>query len=137
MERVKVRYELFEKASHTLRTALTKFNDLHPTDYFYQEVRDSIIQRFEYSMDTFWKFLKEYIEVYHGINPIGSPKAIMKLCLDLNLIHNNEYSEFIEMVNDRNLTSHAYNISLAEDISSSVPHYYQLMQTVAQRIKLK
>lgn len=65
---------------------------------------------------------------------LGSPKAIIKLGVDARLITTDEYIIFIKMINDRNLTSHAYNVIIAEEISYAIPAYYQLMKKVAHHI---
>jgi nucleotidyltransferase substrate binding protein (TIGR01987 family) len=126
MEKIETRYALFIKALGTLETALTKFEKLEP--------RDSVIQRFEYSIDSFWKLLKEYLEVHHGVAATGSPKMTLKNCVDVTLITPVEYKECLEMIDDRNLSSHAYNVILADEIAQAIPHYYTLMKVIAQRI---
>jgi hypothetical protein len=37
---------------------------------------------------------------------------------------------------DRNITSHAYNESLAESVREKIPNYFELMKNVSDRIKL-
>lgn len=51
----------------------------------YTLMRDGLIQRFEYSIDSFWKFLKMYLEEVQkvSIEP-ASPKAILKYWVDLS-----------------------------------------------------
>ena len=39
----------------------------------------------------------------------------------------------VYMVDDRNLTSHAYDEKLAEEISKRIKRYYTLMKSVADR----
>lgn len=61
MEWIDKRYQVAQQALATLKTALDKFHDMDINHIYYQEVRDSIIQRFEYSTDTFWKYIKDYL----------------------------------------------------------------------------
>lgn len=55
MERIVARYQIFSKSLATLELSLSKFNEVTEEHYYYQEIRDSVIQRFEYSIDTFRK----------------------------------------------------------------------------------
>lgn len=55
MEKLILRRSVLEKALKTLEKSLEKLDQKKFTDY--EELRDSIIQRFEYSVDTFWKYL--------------------------------------------------------------------------------
>src|SRR3989344_2277682 len=65
----KERIEVFHKALATLEEALagekTKMN------------RDATIQRFEYTVEAFWKAMKEYLVEYAGVD-VGSPKGVMR-----------------------------------------------------------
>lgn len=134
MERIIKRLNLFTQAITSLKVSLDKFTNLQPHDFYYDEVRDSIIQRFEYSIDAFWKLLKEYLDVKHGVESLGSPKLVIKTCFDINLISLKEYEVLTKMINDRNMTSHAYNELLAREIANTIPIYYDVMQLIATRI---
>jgi DNA-binding XRE family transcriptional regulator len=65
MEKLILRRETLAKALKTLEKSLKKLETKKFDDY--QELRDSIIQRFEYSTDTFWKYLKDHLRVVMGI----------------------------------------------------------------------
>jgi nucleotidyltransferase substrate binding protein (TIGR01987 family) len=121
-------------ALKTLEEAIHKLSQLKKDDFFYPEVRDSVIKRFEYSIDTFWKFLRIYLEEKHGVIPPVSPKGVFKVALDTQVISDQEEDELRLLIENRNLTSHAYNIELAESISSLVPLHYQVMSSIANRL---
>src|SRR3990167_1472976 len=121
MERIKERYAIFLSALTTLEKSLNKFTTRPSNHEDYEELRDSVIQRYEYTIDTFWKFLKSYLEVIHGTAPVGSPKAVIKNAFDVKIVSPQEYEQLIRMIDDRNLTSHAYNIDVAEEISEAIP----------------
>jgi hypothetical protein len=59
LERLEVRYEDAKRAIGTLREIL-----LEP---FTAIVRDAAIQRFEYTFEAYWKFIKEYLKIREGI----------------------------------------------------------------------
>ena len=59
MEIVKIRYQALQKALLTLESGLDIFDDKEAESReIHGLMRDGIIQRFEYSIDSFWKFLK-------------------------------------------------------------------------------
>ena len=121
-------------ALQTLQESIAKFSTLDDDDYFYPELRDSVIKRFEYSIDTFWKYLKEYIEKNHAIIPPASPKGVFKLAIDTQIISIDEEKELRVLIENRNLTSHAYNIELARSIGKIIPERYLVMQTIINRL---
>ena len=61
MEKIIKRYEMALQTLATLKIVLDKLAGDVPEEYRL-ELRDSAIQRFEYSIDTFWKFLKIYVQ---------------------------------------------------------------------------
>ena len=42
---------------------------------------DSIIQRFEYTYESFWKFLKKYLELIRNAENVNSPKNVFRACV--------------------------------------------------------
>lgn len=129
-----LRRNVFEKALKTLEKSLNKLNQKKFTDY--EELRDSIIQRFEYCADTFWKYLKDHLHVILGIKiELARPKSVLKECYDAKIFFKEEFDMCINLIEDRNLTSHSYNEELAEEISKHIPNYYKLMKTILERLK--
>ena len=66
---------------------------------------DAIIHRFEFTADLFWKLLKRILES-KGTEVIY-PKDVLKQAYAGNLIDNE--TMWLNMLRDRNLTSHTYN----------------------------
>ena len=136
MEALEKRYNTTLKALATLEHELMlaknpKYEELHET------IRNSIIQSFEYSLDTFWKFIKNYLQDKLGINlEVISPKATIRNCLEAKIISAKEMEMLNKAIDDRNMTSHTYNEELAEKIVQSIPQYYHAMHTIMQRITL-
>lgn len=134
--------ESLEKRHTIVLQTLTTLNDsiidLSNPKYasIYDIVRDSVIKRFEYTFDTFWKFIREYLEEKHGIKfTTISPKSVWREALNARLIAQEEFDQLINMVDDRNLTSHTYNELLAQEISQRVANYYKLIQTILKKIE--
>ena len=134
MEVIKKRYTSFIKALSTLEKSLEKLKGGNYSDY--EELRDSIIQRFEYCCDIYWKFLKDLLKYRFNVTvEIARPKSVFRESRSTKLIDEDEYKVCIDLIEDRNLTSHGYNEDLAEEISQRIPSYYKLMSGVALRNK--
>lgn len=135
METLSQKYQIVVQALETLQEALHIIT-LNKYEEIYATLRDSVIKRFEYSMDTFWKYLKEYLELEHKIIvSINSPKAIFRECLNLKIITQEEFEIFLDLVDDRNRTSHSYNEFIAEEISEDVKKYFANMRAIIFRLK--
>ncbi len=124
------KYKNLEKALDSLEEGLKKLQEMSPEDYYYKMARDSCIQRFEFSIDTLWKYLKEYIQLKFGVTVIPSPKSIFRKSEELKIINKEEFLNLLKMVDDRNITSHTYHEELAEKISYAIPDYYKILNKV-------
>ncbi len=97
--------------------------------------RDSMIQRFEFCVDLFWKYLKRYQE--EGLKQkidINAPKPVIRAACKARLLSEVDAETLIEMVNDRNVSSHIYKEEMADQISSRIAGYYELMRGCAGRL---
>lgn len=133
-EKVIKKIDHFEKALKTLNTVLVRFEEVTPDYKDYLFIRDSLIQRFEYCTDMFWKVLREFLIEKHGADVLASPKAVLKEAFDADLIDEKQYLQLLTSVNDRNLTSHAYQEDVALQIIEYVADSYQLMKIVIKKI---
>ncbi|PJA23848.1 MAG: nucleotidyltransferase [Alphaproteobacteria bacterium CG_4_10_14_0_2_um_filter_63_37] len=99
---------------------------LQPKDEF---IRDSVIQRFEFTHELAWKMLKLRLE-QESIDA-KSPKQVLQEALQVGWIWDgNAWSELQRM---RNLTSHTYDETLAEQVygyvtTSGLPLFKQLAE---------
>lgn len=84
-------------------------------------IRDGVIQRFEICTDLAWKSTREYL-IDMGYTDINSPKSVMKTAYSDGLIDNE--SEWIDLLNSRNLTSHIYNEETAKVVFSKIAGTY-------------
>jgi len=86
---------------------------------------DATIQRFEFTIELFWKTLK-YFLAEQGVDA-RYPKEILRAAYAGNLIE--QETVWLSMLNDRNLTSHSYNEELADEIYEHITTtYYQLLE---------
>ncbi len=136
MEEITKRYDIMLQALVTLKRSLDVIRTRKLSEEDYQMMRDSVIKRFEYSIDTFWKFLKLYLQEHlQVILESLSPRPILRKALEANLMSIQEYEIISEGIINRNETSHSYNEKLAEEIVHDIPEFYEAMYTIIKRIK--
>ncbi|WP_051920817.1 nucleotidyltransferase substrate binding protein [Thermodesulfobacterium hydrogeniphilum] len=82
--------------------------------------KDGVIQRFEFTFELFWKTLKIILQ-YKGIET-RSPRSAIKEAFRAGLIDDDEI--FLDMLEDRNLTSHIYDEVTAEEIFKRIKKIY-------------
>ncbi len=125
-----------QQALATLDEVLKHSNILVESKIDFKIIQDSMIKRFEYCIDSFWKFLKIYIEEEKQIAvKIPSPREVLTLSLQNNLITEAECQILINAVSDRNLTAHTYNQVLANQISNQIPLYFNVMKAIIDRLQ--
>jgi nucleotidyltransferase substrate binding protein (TIGR01987 family) len=96
-------------------------------------VRDAAIQRFEFTFEALWKFLKEYLKEQEGII-CNSPKACFRELFPLGLLSESETVTFLAMTDDRNMTSHTYKEEVSQIIFSKLPEYSTALINLLNRI---
>jgi len=126
MEKVKIKFEKFQKALESLELIYCK---PHQSD---RSNIDATIQRFEFTFELFWKFLKDYFSL-KGLE-ISYPKDILKQAYSSRLIKKEE--EFLQMLKDRNMTSHTYDESLADEIFARIKTYVPLLKEFSKNFDL-
>jgi len=97
-------------------------------------VRDAAIQRFEYTFETFWKLLRDYLRESEGIR-CNSPKSCFREALSAGVITEDQTMACLEMTDHRNLTSHTYIEELAEQIYKKIESYTKLMGDISNLAK--
>jgi nucleotidyltransferase substrate binding protein (TIGR01987 family) len=133
MERLTLRLKILEKALLRLKEALDAMEKINKTDTLHAFIRDSTIKRFEFSVDIFWKTLKDVLEVHHKINT-ASPKTVAKESFSQKIISQDEFHILEDMIDCRNNTSHRYNEEMAEDTSEEIHHYYTFMNSIKDQL---
>lgn len=80
-----------------------------------EAVQDSLIKRFEYTLEVAWKICKKHLEEEGFAEAAtGSPKSIIRLAAQRNLITNPEtWFNYLQFRQD---TSHDYSIDKAETV---------------------
>lgn len=99
-------------------------------------IRDATIQRFEYTFEAFWKFIKAYLKEKEGI--IGnSPKACFREIFSLGFSSEEETVQLQEMTDKRNDISHTYKEQVAQNIYNKIREYALLMDTILNKFEDK
>ncbi len=114
-----------EKALKALKVALDK-----PMEEDHTNV-DATIQRFEFSIELFWKLLK-YILATKGVEK-QYPRDVLQQAYAGSLIDNEQL--WLSMLQDRNLSSHTYNEELALEIYAKIKTYYPVLKNGVETLK--
>ena len=121
MERLKMRLKDAQNALTTLKEVMN--------EPFSMIVRDAAIQRFKYTFEAFWKFIKAFLREKEGIIA-NSPKACFREIFSLGLYSEEETVQLQEMVDKRNETSHTYKEEVAKLIYDRINDYFLLMRKI-------
>ena len=105
----------------SLQKAIDSLGDsLHwyeKTDNIPEDIlRDSVIQRFEYTYELSWKMMKRWLEINLGSTYVDgiSRKELFRYANEHHLI--TDPAKWFSYHEARNQTSHIYNESMAKDV---------------------
>lgn len=111
------RFASFSRAFGLLREALE--GDIEALSSLELE---GAIQRFEFTFELGWKLLKDRLE-YDGISlPSVTARVVIRAAYQARLIEDAE--TWMDMLADRNRTSHRYDGALVEDVVTEVQSRY-------------
>ena len=92
----------------------------------YPFYRDSTVQRFEFTFETAWKAMKEFLG-REGIL-CRSPRGCARELFSAGYISEEDTKEFFRMIEDRNPTVHTYREEVAEEIVSRIGEHIKLLR---------
>ena len=107
-------YKQYVNALDTLKEALELELEHSESAKLSRALKDTAIQRFDYTYEILWKLLKNIAE-YEKLES-KSPRETFKNAFRLRFILEEDEQTFLDMITNRNLTSHTYN----EDISLGI-----------------
>ena len=89
-----------------------------------EAAQDSLIKRFEYTLEIAWKICKKHLEEEGFAEAAtGSPKSIIRLASQRNLINNPEtWFNYLQFRQD---TSHDYSSDKAEAVLDIAESFYE------------
>ncbi len=145
MENVKEKLDILLDALKSLKKGITLFykyegifqeKNTPENKEVFESMRDSLIQRFEYSIDILSKIIKVYLEEIEKVPlEINSPRGIIREAVNTRLLSEKEGKSCMKIIEARNKTSHTYHEIMAEEIAQQIPEFYELMQKIADRMQ--
>lgn len=93
-------------------------------------IRDSAIQRFEMVIELYWETFKHLLEVQKV--EVAFPKQALQKAYQAKWI--DEEKPWIDMLTDRNETSHIYDEQRAQKIYERIRTYYPTLEQTYTRL---
>ncbi len=119
MRNLKFKFDNLKKAHTRLKEACQVYDGKDDM------IRDSVIQRFEFTYELTHRTLQEYMR-YEGVALANSfPRTIFKTAYANNLIDQEQL--WLKLIEDRNATSHIYSEKLAKPIADRICNDYVLI----------
>ena len=132
--KAKLKFIEVKKMVSTLNNAidLVSRNTIEEHDLW---LKDSVIQRFEYSIEWIWKFLK-YFLLEEFWKDIATPKQIIKEAYNAGLLE--EIKIFIDMIDRRNRLAHDYHQNFANySFEEIIYNYIKPINNLVNKIKIE
>lgn len=111
------RFDNFQAALEQLKAAVLLSMQRSLTDL----EKQGLIQSFEFTHELAWMTIKDYFS-YQGNTSIMGSRDAAREAFQKGLIENGEI--WMDMIKSRNLTSHTYNRSIANDIVEKICKSY-------------
>ena len=108
MDKFQIKLGNYEKAISRLHEAIDESKENNS-----MTVRDGVIWRFEFTTELAWKTIREYL-LSLEVTDINNPRAVMKEAFNNDIVTKED--EWIQILRDRNLTSHIYDEDEADEI---------------------
>jgi len=115
------------------KKALAQLTKFIQKDELNELEEQGLIQSFEYTHELAWKTLKDFLENRGNTNIFGSKDATRE-AFKLGLIDEGE--GWMEMIRDRNQTSHTYNEETTKAIVENISqHFFALFVALEQKLE--
>ncbi len=115
--RWKQRFHNFDRAFVLLREALEQ----KPEALSMLE-KEGVIRRFEYTFELAWKTLEDYLEEGGLVISPVTPRQVIKDAFAAKVISDGQV--WINMLDNRNLLSHNYDLSVFERAVNAIAKHY-------------
>lgn len=123
------RFSNYRRALAKLSEAVESLSDTESLNAPIQElIKEGVIQRFEYTHELAWKVIKDYAE-YQGFTDVRGSRDAFRKGMQMGIVDSPDWMDSIE---DRNLTSHNYDEDVAQEIFNDIINkYYPLFVKLA------
>ncbi|MEG2338418.1 MAG: nucleotidyltransferase substrate binding protein [Clostridium sp.] len=111
-----------EERARDFTNALNRLEEATNKDLNDDIIIDGIIQRFEFTFELGWKMMKLYLEDQGVVDEALAPRSTIKCAFKYKVIDDSQV--WIDMMLDRNRTSHMYDEELAVSIVTRVKESY-------------
>ena len=120
---------------YNLGNTINRLKDVleHPQLDEIDYIRDAAIQRFEFTIELFWKVLKKIL-AYEKVE-CSTPRDVLSKAYQYNLIDREDI--WLAMLDDRNNTSHAYKEEQAKIIFDHIKTYLPIFLETYQKLESK
>lgn len=122
-----------EDSLSKLETAVARLGEALSEDSSNPLYLDATVQRFEFVFELAWKTLKRALEAEGLI--CRTPRETFQAAYQAGWI--NEEALWVQMLDDRNATSHTYDEPLAVEIYGNIKRYYPEFMKVTTLIRVK
>lgn len=116
-----------------LKKALGRLEEALKEDSENSLIVDGTIQRFEFTIEIYWKMLKRLL-LSEGIEA-KTPRETLKEAYQVGWLQNEQ--AWLQMLKDRNETSHAYDEKMARNILDNIVSYFPEMRTTFYNLERK
>jgi nucleotidyltransferase substrate binding protein (TIGR01987 family) len=96
--------------------------------------RDAVIQRFEYTADATWKAAKEVMLRRFSMD-VRYPKEAFQKAFLVGLVDEANCAALLDVVDDRNLTSHTYSLLKADEIFARIPLHADVLDKLLSALE--
>ncbi len=144
MDTLKLKHTQLLKALATLDESIAMFDisaehiNVQISHYTHEQLRralrDSVIQRFEFCTELFWKYVKRFVEDKGQVIEYNAPVPVIRQAFTVGVFDEWQAEEILKMAKDRNRTSHIYKEEVAQELIEKIPPYAVVMTTVARRL---
>ena len=115
------RFENYSKALAQLANAVEEYSDTT-----LDIIKEGVVQRFEFTHELAWKVMKDYLE-HEGIQNITGSRSAARKAFNVGLVEDGQV--WMDMIETRNVTVHAYRHSILEtEFSRIINDYYPALR---------
>lgn len=119
------------RSFENLESALNRLEEALNENQENSLIVDGTILRFKLTIDVYWKTLKRLL-AREGIEA-KTPRETLKEAYQVGWLQNEQ--AWLQMLKDRNETSHAFDEEMARKILQNIVHYFPDMKNTFQKLK--
>lgn len=127
--------EFWKDYFETLGQAVQRLEEIlnHPDLQTIDYLQDATIQRFEFCIELYWKILKKFLS-YEEVETT-TPRDVLQKAYQFNLIDDEKI--WLQMMHDRNRTSHVYKQEEAKRVFENIIHYGPVLTRNYEKLRIK